>query len=505
MRFNYKSDGMIQSSLGQSDSLNRSKMGRKTAQVVMISFSVIAIGILMLLQLAFSSSDSNVQIDLIAILGLLTISFILISSYKAIQRVDGYMIFMALSFLFMFGEQVLFLLGIKTEDMWIYKGLLRKDTIYSLGFLTLYTYWVMHIGYSITIHKRVRKIIIPDEYSDIRSRDLLRKSGIVISILVLYPTLNSLIQNIILNMTMGYGERIYGTVQNGEVGVDTILGILSLWMIPALIAMFIGKKKDSKWPWIPIAIYCGLYMLSGSRINIFCMLCGILYAHFLVHTSLTKRTFIIVIIVGFAIATLFSYVSHWRGNMLSDNKEVMTQLVEDNPLVEIVTEMGFTSCATGVVIEHCPSDKPHLYGQSYWCGLLYILPNAFTGNYYVKTPEVDSEFKDYITTFSGIGSSFIAEGYYNFGWFSLILFFIYGLLLGKLCCNLELNVNRCDFPKIFLYVGMFCIIILYVRSDTRTFFRYFVWDYVPIYLYCKLLKARKSKFKYQRTLSSSQI
>lgn len=495
MIFRYMSDSLTQGLSEFPYNINNWKMRRKTAQMAMIFFPILAIGILMLLQLAFTTADSNVQINLIAVLSIITIAFILISAYKAINRVDGYMIFMALSYIFMFGEQVLFLLGIKTDDMWIYRGLLRKDTIYSLGFLTLYTYLVMHIGYSLTIHKRVEKVIIPDEYSDIKSRDLLRKAGIVISILVLYPTVNNLIQNIILNMTMGYGERIYGTVQNGEIGADTILGIMAQLMIPALIAMFIGKKKDAKWPWIPIALYCGLYMLSGSRINIFCMLCGILYAHFLVHTSLTKRTLVIVIVVGFTIATLFSFVSHWRGNIQSDSKDIMTELVEDNPLIEIVTEMGFTSCATGVVIEHCPSDKPHLYGQSYWCGLLYILPNAVTGNYYVKTPEVDSEFKYYLTTFSGIGSSFIAEGFYNFGWFSLILFFIYGYLLGKLCCNLELNVNRCNFPKIFLYVGMFCIIILYVRSDTRTFFRYFVWNYVPIYLYCKFIKFSKTSSK----------
>ena len=479
--------------IGFSDGIKKSKTERKTAQMAMIFFPILAIGILILLQLAFSSADSNVQIDLIAVLGLITIAFILISAYKAINRVDGYMIFMALSFIFMFGEQELFLLGIKMDDMWIYRRFLKSDTIYITGFFTLYTYLVMNIGYSLTLHKRVRKINIPNENSDIRSRKLLMKSGIVISLAVLYPTVQILIQNIVLSVTMGYGERVYGTVQNGEIGSDTIMLVLASLMIPALLAMFIGKNKNSKWPWIPIVVYCSLYMLSGSRINIFCMLCGIFYAYFLVHKSLTKRTFITLLLAGFVIALMFSFVSHWRSNFESDNKEVITQIIEDNPIIAIVKEMGFTSCATGAVIEHCPSDKPYLYGQSYLSGLIYVLPNAINGNYYVKTPEVDSEFKDFITPHSGIGSSFIAEGYYNFGPFSVILFFIYGYLIGVFCNNLERSVNRNDYPKIFLYIGIFCIFILYVRSDTRTFFRFFLWGYVPIYLYCKFLSSSKEK------------
>jgi hypothetical protein len=473
------------------DSVNKCMKRRKNVQTRMFVFSIMAIAVLMILQLLFSSANSATQISLIAVLGIIITTFILTSSFNAIKRIDGYMIFMALSFVFMFGEQLLFLLGIKMDDMWIYQRLIRHDTIYSLGFLTLYTYLLMHIGYSLTLHKRVCKVNIPDDNFDIRSRKTLMKAGIVISLAVLYPTVRNLIENIVLNMTMGYGERIYGTVQNGEIGADTILGVLANLMIPALLAMFIGKKKDSKWPWIPIAVYLALYMLSGSRINVFCMLCGILYANFLVHSSLTKRKLVIVLVVGFSIATLFSFVSHWRSNITSSGDEIMTQLIEDNPVFEIVKEMGFTSCATGAVIEHCPSDKPHLYGRSYLSGLIYILPNAITGNYYVKTPEVDSGFKDYINPLSGIGSSFIAEGYYNFGWWSLLLFTFYGYLLGVLCNKLERSVNLRNYPKIFLLIGIFCIVILYVRSDTRTFFRYLVWNYVPIYLYCKIIATKR--------------
>ena len=475
------------------------KMNVGELQLRVIIIDILLIGLLMLMQQLFSTIEPNNQIGLVAVLGLNLTAYILIVSFNVIKRIDGYMIFMALSFVFMFGEQELFLLGIKMEDMWIYRKYLRYDTIYITGFFTLYTYLVMHIGYSLTLYKRVIKVNIPAENLDIRSRQLLMKAGIIIAILVLYPTVDDLIQNIILTMTMGYGERIYGTVQNGEVGTDTIMGILTGLMIPALLAMFIGKKKDSNWPWVLIFIYCGLYMLSGSRLKIFCLLCGIMYAYFLVHSSLTKRKIISVFLAIFAIGTLFSFVSQKRGDIDSDSKDIIVQLVDNNPVIAIFKEMGFTACATGAVLEHCPSDKPYLYGKSYLSGLVYTLPNAFTGNYYVKTPEVDSQFKDYITPGSGIGSSFIAEGYYNFGWLSLLLFFVYGYLFGVYCNKLERVVNACDFPKIFLYIGLFCIIIFYVRSDTRTFFRNFIWYYVPIYLYCKVLKSRRSKIKYRKT------
>ncbi len=455
--------------------------------------TIIAMPILVILELFFLSADSNSQIKLIALLGVSTISYILFSSFLLLRRIDGYMIFMVLSFIFMFGEQLIYLFGIQIEDMWLYRGLLRKESIYETGFLTLYSYLFMHLGYLMSMRMRVKKVLLPDDSSDWRSRKLLMKAGISIAIIVFIPTMYVLIQRIILNIAMGYAEGLNSTTLNGNIGADTFIVILSGMMIPALLAMFIAKKRRAKWPVFFIIVYITLYMLSGSRMNAFCLVCGLLYAYFLLFSKMTKKKFVFIILLGITIAAFFSFVSHSRGSS-DTNQEVLSQMIEDNPIILILKEAGFTSCATGVVVEHCPNDKPYLYGKSYLSGLLYMLPNTITGNYYTKVSDVDTEFSDYISNGGGIGSSFIAEGYYNFGWFSLILFLLYGYFWGILCDRIERSVNSCNYPKIFLYIGMLCIVVLYIRSDTRTFFRNLVWTYLPIYLFCKI-KQRSSKKK----------
>lgn len=473
-------------------------MNKGIAQARIIFIDILFVAFLLLMQLLFSSADSDTQLVLTAVLAIMVISFILISSFSALKRIDCYMIFMSLSFFFMFGEQLLYLFGIRVDEMWIYRGLLRQDTIYVTAFFTLYTYLVMHLGYSLVLHKRVSKVNLPDENADMGSRKRLMKAGIVVALIAIVPTAYYLGRKIFLSIILGYGEMLNEMNINGEGGIDTLVVILSSFMIPALLSMFIAKNKESRWPWVLIAVYVIAYMLSGSRIDSFCLMCGILYANILVHSKLTKKSFVTILVVGVSIAVVFSFVSHSRNNQESTNKEVASQLVEENPVTEILKEMGFTFCATGVVIEHCPSDKPFLYGQSYLSGLLYALPNAITGSYYTKTPEVDSGFKDYISTGGGIGSSFIAEGYYNFGWYSILLFLLYGYMGGVLCCKLERSVNRCNYSKIFLYIGIFCIVVLYVRSDTRTFFRHLVWTYAPIYLYSKANnKSRRKVVRYK--------
>lgn len=465
-------------------------MDKRLEQGKIVFFDILLISFLLIIQQVFSSGDSDSQIKLTAVLAIAVIAYILFSSFRILRRVDCYMIFMSLSFFFMFGEQLLYLFGIRVDDMWLNRRILKQETIYITAFFILYSYLVMHFGYTLMLHRRKRKIILPDENADIWSRKMLMRAGKVVAIVVLIPTVYYLGRKIYLSTILGYGEMLNTMVIDGGAGTDTLIVILSSYMIPALLSIFIAKNKESKWPWLLIVIYVVLYMLSGSRIDSFCLICGILYANILVHSKLTHKKIIVIFLIVLFVATTFSFVSHKR-NSSDTRKEVMTQLVENNPLSSILKEMGFTFCSTGVVIERCPSEKTHLYGKSYLSGILYILPNSITGNYYTKTSEVDFEFRDYISTGGGIGSSFIAEGYYNFGWWSLLLFFVYGCLFGILCNKLERSVDKCNFSKIFLYLGIFCIVVLYVRSDTRTFFRHFVWTYVPIYIYSKSGRLKK--------------
>ncbi|MEG2570639.1 MAG: O-antigen polysaccharide polymerase Wzy, partial [Clostridia bacterium] len=120
-------------------------------------------------------------------------------------------------------------------------------------------------------------------------------------------------------------------------------------------------------------------------------------------------------------------------------------------------------------------------------GLLYVLPNGITGNYYAESESVDEVFAPYLTSYGGVGSSFIAEGYFNFGAASLLLFFIYGIILAVLQNAAEKSYRTGAYASFFACCSSFMLISFYIRSDVRTFARYFIWNVAPVILLQQVL------------------
>ena len=271
-------------------------------------------------------------------------------------------------------------------------------------------------------------------------------------------------------------------------------------MVPALLAMFIAKKEEQKFPIVFIFVYVALYLISGSRMRAFILLIEVLYVYIRVHKKVSKKLFfklLVLLLVGVLIFGFISSIRTFldRGHTLSESiVESIEKAKENNPLVDAVAEAGYTFMATAVVVEKCPENVEPIGGRSYLSAIAYVLPNFFTNNYFGRTPGVDDTFKKYIAYGnSGIGSSYIAEAYFNFEYGLFVLMIIYGFILGKMSEKIEDNIFLCDFLKLFLYMGMFGIVIVYVRSDTRTFFRNFVWFYLTIYYFSKTLPQRKKR------------
>ena len=74
-------------------------------------------------------------------------------------------------------------------------------------------------------------------------------------------TIIALFRNIILTFTVGYGERMVSSSDQLSV-IENISGILSTFMAPSLIALFIGRKTGQKFSIIVIVVYMILCTLS---------------------------------------------------------------------------------------------------------------------------------------------------------------------------------------------------------------------------------------------------
>ena len=469
--------------LGYSEGENIS-MGKNRNNIALRLFFILLMLLALTISLWMTADIHNLEsnIYVVTTLAILIIGFILYSTYNYTKRLDCYMIFMSLSFIFMFGQHLLLLMQMPVENMWLTGRTISNKAIVNTSYFTIVVYILMHMGYIVSIERRPRMLNLPNPMRAKQSRGSLMHMGLIVFCVVLLPTLYIMYRNMITTFVLGYAARLE---EYQESGVSNLPSILAGYMTPALVAMFVAKQKKTIWPIVLIAIYLVLYVLSGSRLGAFCLLCGVFYANFVIHANFNKKTVVFMLIAAFFLAFVFSFISHWRDSELG-SENIITTLWKNNPVTEILNETGYTFMATAAVFEHCPSSEPFLYGKSYWSGIAYILPNGMTDGYYLKTPDVDRVFSPYITNYGGIGSSFIAEAFYNFGYLSLPLFLIFGFLFGILSLKIENSVLRENYPKIFFYIGIFCVIIFYVRSDTRTFFRNFMWEYVPMYLYCKI-------------------
>ena len=466
-------------------------------KIVCIFFEIVALGVVFLISQIFPNSNKETQIRAVAVMSILVLlqSFGVI--WKLNRRFNSYSILLSLVEVFMFGQHILFLMNTYPEGMILLTNRVSQEAVYKTGFLILYSIIVMNIGYIISCYtvEQERKHEFTEENELDRHR--IYKAGLLFFAISFIPTVMVLSRNIILTFTVGYGERIINSSYQLS-GVENIPGILGGFMVPSLIALFVGRKPNQKFPVIAIAVYMILYTMSGSRINTFILLIGTLYVQNMLFTKLDFKKLLKYGVYAIIILLIFSTISVARvsidSSMSNGNsviKDSMEQVIDNNVIVSSVSEAGGTFCSTAVVVNRCPSDVEYKYGMSYVRAIAYLLPNGMTGNLYAKIGSADEVFKGYLNQYgSGIGSSFIAEAYWNFGYMSLIVMFLFGLLLGKLSGALDLAILNRKYIQIFILTYILVTVSFYVRSETSTFFRNFVWFGLPIVIAASQIRRR---------------
>lgn len=464
------------------------KMVTSSQNIMWISINILYAMVLYLITPLFSDIQKERQIVIVCWFGIFTTLLTILMIKNVRKRFDFYTILISLTFFFMFGQHLIYMFGIYPKDMIILTNRVSAKALYNTGILICYSIIALNVGYLFNTGSVTTGIISNSNIENCeRTRISMYKSGLFFFCLSLIPTAIELLTNIYLTFTVGYGERMMNAAYKKS-GITNITGIVSGFMIPSLFALFISRKPKQKWPIIALIIYMILYMLSGSRIHILIILVGILYIQNRYFSKLNFKKIFLYIISIVLIMSLFSIISTARKNVGngSDNfttiKSSIENSVENNPVISALSEAGYTFEATATVIDNCPNNEPYNYGISYLSGIIYILPNGFTGNYFnTIAKSTDDTFKGYINSYgSGIGSSYIAEAYWNFGYFSLLLMIVFGFLLGKLCTKLNESIEYNNYATMYIVIYCLVIISFYVRSDTRTFYRNLVWFGLPL-------------------------
>ncbi len=463
------------------------------------SFSTLMLFCLFFFSYIFEDSFSMQGIGIAA---LIVYSYLFVSSWHLARHINFYIIFLFSTLVFFWGQHIILLCNVDfTEpNRSILSGRVADWAMMFAGVFILQSMLTMHIGYCLFFKKyrNTKYIEIYDEKTS--NTDVLLKIALGIMAISIIPAFSLALENLGTASIHGYG-MIFQTENYQLTSFSNIKRFISLFFIPSTYLIYILASKKLRIVILLILMAYSLVLLTtGSRIIVFMIAFALFMIHYKKFQKLRARTIILLGTVAFFLMLSLSVVSSVRNVLYtSDNiGEIVVLATEksfDNFIVfSVFEELGFTYNVIACVIENCPVPVPYNYGLSYLLGLTAIFPNVFGGTH-IAAQNTDMLFAEFYTTQGGIGSSFIAEAYYNFGRWGLLVMLVFGMLLAKLCFWLEKSANEKLFRVFFLCVYSSSLILFYTRSDTATFPRNFVYyGLFPLFLEFLIRTSKKSVY-----------
>lgn len=421
--------------------------------------------------------------------------------------INFYTIFLTLTFFFYFGQFSLFLVGVPLgSGISIVDDLLPFDKIIETGVFLLNYMMILHMGVMLStinisrFKKSSRSLPSFPTYKETLIDKRLKLVAVMLFIVSIVPSVIILIRNIRITLSSSYAA-IFQSQHYTLGGFDNLLRFISLLTIPSLIMMLVAYKENIKairMVSIIIIIYLTLYFLSGTRINgVFLILTILLIRHHW-YRRIDFKMVIILGVVGISGSIFIRLISEVRNILAFSNNpgalliKTIPNVISRNPIFSLMAETGYTFLTTATVLTYSPSVIPHYHGVSYLNSFLMLFPNLFWDVHPAAKINTDIVFKGFLTSYGGIGSSFIAESYWNFGYYSLLVALFFGLLIGGLTIRITKYSVRKNTINFFLSVYLAYLSFFFVRVDAGGFLRnFFYYGLSPVFLAILLSKIRK--------------
>ena len=392
-------------------------------------------------------------------------------------------IILCLSIMFYYGQHIVavfdsnYLLDAQTYS--ILDGKLPDDCIINASYLIIACLLLL-TGSFLARREAGDMLVFEEELSQASLDHKLKALKIVAVIFLLvsiYPTIKYLSAQYALSQTYGYLGRRNLEVESNYfqiLGVSYFEVSLSQFFLPALYALMISVKgkKGRIVAYVLMIIYLVMYYMTGSRYNLLKMLVTVFLIRVIWIKPLNKKEMKKYIWIGVVIIILFSVGSILRN---SGNGTInMDQIVDELSPSGTLWESGITFTTVSNLMDKCPSVVPFFYGKSWIGSILQCLPNALRFGFFDdNTLQTSSTFSHlyYNTSVFGYGSSFIAEGYYNFGILVFPVMLLFGAFLRWINDRLKLAKIEAS-PYLFLVLVYVCGELAYgVRNDLSSVLR----------------------------------
>lgn len=301
----------------------------------------------------------------------------------------------------------------------------------------------------------------------------------------------SVYQNLNYDLTQvvtGIAGYLYPLVQ--------ILSVLSIsyvfynrYIIPSHIP---GKRKP--WSFYEIVLmglillYCGLFALAGDRGQVALVLLAAGLAFSSKIRAVRASEFFLLAAAGFLI---FSIIAVWR----TGNADSATPFIEDYGYLGISTNLA-QSIVTLTQSIAIVDAQGFFWGKLWLSQILGVIP--FAQGMFLSFTDLslhDISSSNYITMFtlgdnasSGLGTSFVADIYLNFGTIGLV---VISILYGAICSLMVKWIRGDDgFYKYFVAITFGCLILYAPRSSILFSLKPIIWGILLLLILVKVRRFR---------------
>jgi oligosaccharide repeat unit polymerase len=435
-----------------------------------------------------SSVEVGIQFGCWAALFLLVWSF---ASWWLMRRTlfEPYPAFLLAAFLFNTGHAVLDIFGANAKGF-LFDRVGREEIYLALLLVIVSLSW-LHLGALIAVSRRGARRL--SAAARARSGFAARMVGAVLLAICWYPAFLTLKTTLTRSLTAGYMSTYQ---QDFATGVGAGADVLAAFLVPAALFLLAGSVRQPAMRLIPVGII-GLVVFTnlaiGARITAVMALFALAWQW---HHTVRRIQLQWLVVAGLTMMfVVFPVVRGVRDGSGSDRYSV-TALTDsfraiENPVVEIVSEMGFSMSTVAYTLELVPERRSFDYGVSYGYAVLAVIPNIFWSLHPTVAHGLAADWLIWEVDPSnaarqvGLGYSFIAEAYLNFGWFGAPLVM---LVVGFGVVSLTRWATEYDDPVRFAAVAAFMTFFLrFPRGESAGVIRPLIWYGLLPYLSVRLI------------------
>lgn len=279
-------------------------------------------------------------------------------------------------------------------------------------------------------------------------------------------------------------------------GLATAPQLIANFLVPSAMFLLAGSKGRRTGVALSAAIifsYVAGTFFLGGRAAASTALIGYLWLYSRTVRRIRVRTLVLPgLAIAFVVFPLVRAVREVRGldrTSLEFTRSAWSSV--DNPVVMIVSEVGNSMGTVAYTLDLVPTIRPYDGGVSYVYALLAVVPNLFwdvhptTAHGTMSVWLVKTVQPGTAAVGGGLGYSYIAEAYANFGFtMGPLAIMILGAIAGKLSSSVLRAPNQAVLAMAATGISY---AMIYARAETGDFMRGVVWYALAPYLLVRFL------------------